>query len=375
MATIDQSSFSTRDLPAYQRLATWRESISTLFDVRVPPDMEDDRFNAELTSWLLDERVMLSRCRTTAQRFRREPLRIARDGLDHYLIQTHMAGSQRLRRGGRTVHTEPGDLIVIDLADEHAAETTAFTNLTLVVPRPMLAPQLAAPDSQQGRVLKGGHGLTGLAVSHLRMLWDTVGDLAPDAARQVIEPTVALIASALNGSHRSPADGPDGTATSLLAQTRHYIERNLHRELTTESLCAWLGVSRATLYRLFEPLGGVRAYIQERRLQRCAQALAAPGSARRPILDIALSCGFNSQAHFSRAFRQRFGITPTQARELSDSGRGARAPMHHAAGGRDYEHWLAHTLTIPHAIPAGMSPGTEAWSGDRRENNRILCDS
>jgi AraC-like DNA-binding protein len=375
MATIDQSSFSTRDLPANERLATWRESIATLFDIRVPPDMDAARFNADLTSWLLDERVMLSRCRTTAQRFRREPLRIARDGLDHYLIQTHMAGSQRIRRGGRALDTEPGDLIVIDLADEHAAETTAFTNLTLVVPRPMLAPHLAAPDSQQGRVLKGGQGLTGLAVSHLRMLWDTVGDLAPDAARQVIEPTVTLIASALNGSRGAVADGPDGMAMSLLAQTRHYIERNLHRELTTESLCAWLGVSRATLYRLFEPLGGVRAYIQERRLQRCAQALAAAGSSRRPILDIALSCGFNSQAHFSRAFRQRFGITPTQAREFSASGQGARAPMHVAAGGRDYEHWLAHTLTIPHATAAGMTWDNEAWPDDRHERNRIHCDS
>ena len=48
-------------------------------------------------------------------------------------------------------------------------------------------------------------------------------------------------------------------------------------------------------------------YIWERRLEACSRDLLEPRLAGRPVADIAYGRGFNDAAHFSRAFRERFG--------------------------------------------------------------------
>lgn len=345
MGKLQKSHFSTHRLHPTERLPAWCESIGTVFDIHAPAGLPHEAFNASLNSYLIDDQLMLARCETSAQRFERNPLRVARDSLDHYLVQTHLRGSQDLRRAGKQQRSEAGDLQVIDLADTHQAQTTDFCNLTLVIPRQMLAPHLIHPDSQQGRVLKGDKGLTRLAVNHIRMLLEVMDTLSDAEAVQSIEPMMMLLASALNGSSESVDGGEAGVAMSLLGQAKLEIERNLHRNLPVEELCAALPVSRATLYRLFEPFGGVRAYMQDRRLRRCAHALLAPHYAHRRIYEIAYAWGFASEAHFSRAFRRKFGISPREARGAFDGlpSKQIAAPAR-LIGDRHYEQWLQQIL-------------------------------
>lgn len=341
---MQKSFFTTTHVPPKLRFSVWRESIAAIFDVARPSAANDD-FEASLGSYLIGDQVMFSRCETRAQRFERSPLKVARDNLDYYLIQTHLSGSQSLCRGGRDVTAHPGDLFIIDLADRHSAVTTDFVNLSLVVPRRLLAPLLLRPDSQGGRVLKKGHPLTALAVKHLHTLAELAGALSPHEAAQTIEPTLNLVAAALNSNAEvAPVDGGSVTV-SLVMRAKTEIEKRLQGNFSVDDLCRSLGVSRATLYRLFEPLGGVRAYVQECRLRRCAEALVSPQRADRRIYEIAYHWGFSNEAHFSRAFKQRFGVPPSQARQarlrvdrpVLDFG-------HIRVGDRRYEHWLAETL-------------------------------
>jgi AraC-like DNA-binding protein len=237
--------------------------------------------------------------------------------------------------------------MIIDLAENHEALTTDFTQLTLVVPRQLLAPLLMEPDSQEGRVLNGNSALTTLAVSHLKSLFTVLGSLSDNDAPQVIEPTLLLIASALNGSSTKVENGATGVALSLLAQTRMEIERSLHRNLTVEALCINLNMSRSTLYRLFEPLGGVRAYIQERRLRRSTEVLLSERGGGMRICDIAYAWGFVSEAHYSRAFRQRYGMTPRDARTTNMLPDQQFAPVEELlVGDKEYERWLVENLRL-----------------------------
>ena len=73
--------------------------------------------------------------------------------------------------------------------------------------------------------------------------------------------------------------------------------------------------SRASLYRLFEPVGGVACYIRSRRLVRARNELTAPGLQDRRIGPIAYRAGFQSIAAFNRAFRQAYGETPRSIRK------------------------------------------------------------
>jgi AraC-like DNA-binding protein len=81
-----------------------------------------------------------------------------------------------------------------------------------------------------------------------------------------------------------------------------------------ELLIRLFHISRATLYRLFEDEGGVAAYILSRRLDRCRAILGASTGRDPSISELAFNHGFVSVAHFSRAFRRRFGIAPRDGR-------------------------------------------------------------
>lgn len=112
----------------------------------------------------------------------------------------------------------------------------------------------------------------------------------------------------------------DPITTVLLERARRFVQTNLFNpDLGATIMQRELGVSRARLYRLFEPYGGVAHYIQHRRLLD-AHAALADASDRRRIVDIAAQRGFNDGAEFSRAFKRAFGYTPSDVRAGAQDG-------------------------------------------------------
>ena len=86
-------------------------------------------------------------------------------------------------------------------------------------------------------------------------------------------------------------------------------------ELSPDWLALKLEISRASLYRLFASHGGIMRYVQERRLLAVQAALSDPLETRR-LSRLAADLGFKSEAHFSRSFRARFGITASRYRKM-----------------------------------------------------------
>ena len=94
-----------------------------------------------------------------------------------------------------------------------------------------------------------------------------------------------------------------------------FIRENLgNPELGQETLCRHFGVSRAVLYRAFEPLGGVATFIRNLRLRKAYLALRQPEGSP-PLGIIADTLGFSSVATFRDAFRRQFGFGPAEARQ------------------------------------------------------------
>ncbi len=100
-----------------------------------------------------------------------------------------------------------------------------------------------------------------------------------------------------------------------LAEALELMENNIEEPLTTDDIAFHVKISRRQLERLFKKhLSAVpsRYYLQIRleeaqsRLFNCADSIA----------DIGLSCGFSSGAHFSTAYRNQYGLTPSEDRSL-----------------------------------------------------------
>ena len=99
-------------------------------------------------------------------------------------------------------------------------------------------------------------------------------------------------------------------AISASALARMILQANLSRpDLSPELIAGQMLVSRSTLYRLFEPEGGVMHFVQGERLRAVRDALADPME-RRTIGRLAEVFGFSSISQLSRSFRGHYGAPP-----------------------------------------------------------------
>ena len=140
--------------------------------------------------------------------------------------------------------------------------------------------------------------------------------------------SVAMIAACFQPAAATFARAKSELLDSLLVQMRRHIAQRLREgELDVDTLCRVFGISRATLYRLFEPFGGVATYIHNQRLSHVFTALMNPLQNHCRISEIAHDWGFSSESHFSRSFRKAFGMSPSEARAVLKQDEPAQAGL------------------------------------------------
>lgn len=91
--------------------------------------------------------------------------------------------------------------------------------------------------------------------------------------------------------------------------TIDYIENHLDEDISTDALAKMAALSPFYYQRLFSRLAKkpVGEYIRLRRMARATEKLLEPN---RRILDVAVALGFSSHEHFTRTFKDTFGMTP-----------------------------------------------------------------
>jgi len=95
----------------------------------------------------------------------------------------------------------------------------------------------------------------------------------------------------------------------------NYISQNIERDLSLDEIAETASFSKYHFHRIFTAVVGetVAAFTRRLRLEQAANHLIARPSAG--ITRIAVACGFSSSQNFARAFRQHFGMTPTEYRD------------------------------------------------------------
>lgn len=105
------------------------------------------------------------------------------------------------------------------------------------------------------------------------------------------------------------------TATARRLQLQRHIRDNLaDPRLSPARIADALHLSRSTLYAALSPHDeGVAAEIRRQRLERARAMLLDPGQTQ-SIAEISLRVGLPNTAHFSRIFRSRYGLSPSELR-------------------------------------------------------------
>ena len=111
----------------------------------------------------------------------------------------------------------------------------------------------------------------------------------------------------------------------LNARIKQFLLSNLaNQNLSPALISSEFNVSQRQVHRAFETEGtSLCRWIKKTRLHNCALALRQKGESSRTITDIAFDLGFSDLPHFSRAFREEFGMSPSEYRNQHSAARAA----------------------------------------------------
>jgi AraC-like DNA-binding protein len=105
---------------------------------------------------------------------------------------------------------------------------------------------------------------------------------------------------------------PPGLTPRQVWLAESFIEANWDQPLTIDSLAAVVGAGARSIFKAFKDYRGYSpmAFVKDVRLQRAREmlVLARPGDS---VTAIAYRCGFQNHGHFARAYRGRFGESPS----------------------------------------------------------------
>lgn len=306
---------TTEDIPRHERLGFVHDFVGRHiggmnFNPREPEDVRIDLEAMQLPGQL------------TVGQGRFSPLHGARtrsmlqDGRSHYLLTIHHQDYEVSADGKPPIKVAAGDVTIVDesvcsefwfgrtmTVDAVALDRRLITNL---------APRLG---NQAVYILPGTTPDMRLLTSYVDTVrtWLPSSDKTRDLASRHIYDLAALV---LDGVVEGGAERNERSiaAVRLKVAQRDILERLSDQGLHVDAVARRQGVTARYIQRLFEVEGTTFSdFVRERRLDLVLRLLKDRGRAS-TITDIAYDAGFSDISSFNRAFRRRFGATPSEIR-------------------------------------------------------------
>ena len=137
------------------------------------------------------------------------------------------------------------------------------------------------------------------------------GRLFLDAVEQAL--AVALVNS-YAVRHRSVQTHRGGLGCARVRRIKEFVDAKMEDELTLCEMAQAVQLSTAHFSRMFRKSTSEapHQFVLRHRVERAKEMLRA---AEARVLDVAVACGFKTQQHFARVFRQMCGVSPTEYRQ------------------------------------------------------------
>ena len=308
---------TTDGLPKVGRAAAWGELYASQMSQCEFTSSNDNFFDAELRIAKLGP-VKLARLTVDRCSVERKQSHILRNSPRLYNFLLQAEGESVFCHAGREARLEPGDFVLCDTGLPHHFLTADHSVSIMVrVPEATLRLYLPTPEQFCGQRLGHASGLTGTVAAMVRELSSGTGNkIDPSCEDPVARYLLEMMALAYTTGAPS-GDEVSATAWRRRKDVIQYIEENLRDpELTPASISAGLRVSPRYLRTVFVTGGEkMSQYMLRRRLEECARQIANPAWAAHTLTEIAFSWGFNSAAHFTRAFHEKYGMAPREYRQ------------------------------------------------------------
>lgn len=313
--------YSTDAVPANERFDFWHEQVLRGLYTIAPAD-EAPLFAARLMSFSgtrpdSDDRPELFQHTGSALFAHRDDAHIRRDGGDYIsLYFTVKSNNSSISHANLDQHRlRAGDMMILDIARPFEVRRSNHRVISLYMSRACVRAACGDPGSLGGRFLPRG-GMPDMLRAHLQNAMDQAPLLSP--AQLVLAVNIASDMALSIMQAAQPARHEIEAITGLYHAAMMLIARDCtNPALNPAAIAAALGCSRASLYRAFhQQQKTIADAIWAARLARAHGLLRDPASRGWPVSDISFSSGFQEISTFNKMFRIKYGMTPSDMRDL-----------------------------------------------------------
>jgi AraC-like DNA-binding protein len=312
--------FSTEDIRSTDRIEAWgNQSWSGIGRVHTKVDAGRD-FGGSVQFGDIGV-IKLCNIRVGPHRIERTSELIRRDDSGVLKVVFQLAGRTFLEQAGRQLVLTPGTWSLYDTSRPYRAFTLEPVEmLAMLVPRERLVDKSLEVGGLTLQRLTAAAGLGRLVQRFIGSLLEDGGALGPDLSPELGDTAVDLVRVAVLEQCRASSVLSAGDL--LKERIKAYVRRHLRDpRFSIEMMAVAMNCSKRYLHKAFR--GAERQtlshYIWGCRLECCRAELLDPKSLGKSITEIAFSYGFNNAAHFSRCFKTRFGVTPSDYRSANGS--------------------------------------------------------
>jgi AraC-like DNA-binding protein len=282
----------------------WQETVSQAYTALSPEPVDSNPFHGQIKLFELPDNASISSIKAGAQVVRRTRQDIKLKTCEAVFVNFQLAGQSAISQRGIEAKLDAGSLVLLDATEPFAMKFNRdFEQVCLHLPKSVLEENGIRVSDFIGRAITRQSGFSAPLFSAI----DSLTGGMP--AQNVLPGLMQMLCFGLSDARRNTV------ADQHLVTVQGYIRQRLSDAgLSPGATANHFRISTRHLHKLFARDGMTFGkFVLDARLEACRKRIL--GSPDEPISGIAFAHGFQSQSHFSRAFRQKFGCSPNQLRK------------------------------------------------------------
>lgn len=310
-------SWTTDSVKPREQFSYWHDAVSQAVLNVEPRNPASEHFSGAITCSEFDD-LRFAPFASTPHEIVRSRSHINRSKGEHYLISVQRRGTSVMSQENHTCELRPGGIGILDgMRPFSVLFPNEVDRIVAAIPHRLLRARAPWLDAMPLNCLTAGSPLVEVCRIYLERLADA-RSMSPREAWLLIENLCNLLAllTAPEATERHAIHNvrPDVELDVMLA----YLNANLaDPQLSPAMLARHTGVSVRTVHNRFEETGTTFGrWVLEKRLTACHKALSDPLHDGLRVSQIAFNWGFNDLSHFTKVFRARFEVPPSQVRKL-----------------------------------------------------------
>jgi AraC-like DNA-binding protein len=298
----------------------WREFIDEKFGVSSVSIGDETTFAGDIRCSSLGF-LTLAQIRATHELGERSRAQVAKTQNKHFVVVLLRSGRLKITQAGRECVLSPNMFTLFDCNGPytfHHVEPTEV--LDVIVPAGAMRARLKEPEAYVAQPRSAGSGLGRVMAEMFQSLAREAPlipeEAADDCARRVADVMGVVFDSAGDGG--LPI-GESAVRSAIYRRCAAFIENNLDDPgLDPAMIAAAGGISVRYLHKIFHGSGeSVGDHVRRLRLARSYDDLIDLRKRHVKIKEIAFRCGFKNPTHFSDAFKDFHGISPSVVRRAA----------------------------------------------------------